>query len=318
MGLKSVAFILGAIISEAAGECSRSCVRDYDPICGSDGITYSNSCMLGVAQCSNPGLIGANYGQCTNLDPNSPNLQVGPPQLLLLTNPMFEPEEFDGPTEQKATGDQSSKNEQPATQPEQPKLTPDSTQLTGELDAAPSSGSIVQISTTENPIQSATSPTATIDQTPIEGQSIVATQESFIKSEKAQPSSVSSVPIFQTVSPINFSDQASKNEQLVPVIPQQPATSNHASVPLNQPTQHKGSFQAVVSSTSTSNLPNSNEELRASRRQKHTPALDNSVLPLDNKQSSSARSQRTELSRDAKDKGDETQASRQQRFLRGT
>lgn len=36
--------------------CSDACSADFKPVCGSDGKTYSNSCMLSIAQCKNPGV----------------------------------------------------------------------------------------------------------------------------------------------------------------------------------------------------------------------------------------------------------------------
>ncbi|MGI4416828.1 Kazal-type serine protease inhibitor family protein [Klebsiella pneumoniae] len=37
-------------------KCDRHCIDLYDPVCGSDGNQYSNSCFLGIARCRNPSL----------------------------------------------------------------------------------------------------------------------------------------------------------------------------------------------------------------------------------------------------------------------
>ncbi|KAG7398494.1 hypothetical protein PHYBOEH_010951 [Phytophthora boehmeriae] len=49
--------------SKASGSASggsscdaQVCPQDYDPVCGSDGVKYSNSCMLRLESCKKPQL----------------------------------------------------------------------------------------------------------------------------------------------------------------------------------------------------------------------------------------------------------------------
>ncbi|KAG7379575.1 Basement membrane-specific heparan sulfate proteoglycan core protein [Phytophthora pseudosyringae] len=45
-------------------KCNPMCERVYDPICGSDGVTYANSCLLEYAECRNPNVKAFGAGKC--------------------------------------------------------------------------------------------------------------------------------------------------------------------------------------------------------------------------------------------------------------
>lgn len=65
MNLKSVFVIIGVILSMAYSVHSDgiACAANYDPWCGSNHRTYSNSCELRKAQRTNPKLT-ATKGAC--------------------------------------------------------------------------------------------------------------------------------------------------------------------------------------------------------------------------------------------------------------
>ncbi|OQR87165.1 protease inhibitor Epi11 [Achlya hypogyna] len=44
--------------------CPDACNKMYDPVCGSNWVTYANKCLFESAQCRNPGLTLAATGDC--------------------------------------------------------------------------------------------------------------------------------------------------------------------------------------------------------------------------------------------------------------
>ncbi|ETM56657.1 hypothetical protein L914_00408 [Phytophthora nicotianae] len=53
-----------------AEKCNSMCERVYDPVCGSNGITYANLCLLEYAECRNPNVKVFGPGKCP------PNMQA--------------------------------------------------------------------------------------------------------------------------------------------------------------------------------------------------------------------------------------------------
>ncbi|EQC42563.1 hypothetical protein SDRG_00293, partial [Saprolegnia diclina VS20] len=44
--------------------CSDACNKMYEPVCGSNWVTYANKCLLEAAQCRNPSILLAATGDC--------------------------------------------------------------------------------------------------------------------------------------------------------------------------------------------------------------------------------------------------------------
>lgn len=51
-------------------KCMRMCTAVYDPVCASDGQTYSNTCVMGIAACHrNKELTVVHKGECSSDNP---------------------------------------------------------------------------------------------------------------------------------------------------------------------------------------------------------------------------------------------------------
>ncbi|KAH7482473.1 hypothetical protein PRIC1_006868 [Phytophthora ramorum] len=50
---------------KSADACDKGCERDLMPVCGSNGVTYSNECLLEEAQCADASISLKSKGKCT-------------------------------------------------------------------------------------------------------------------------------------------------------------------------------------------------------------------------------------------------------------
>ncbi|KAL3667253.1 hypothetical protein V7S43_007486 [Phytophthora oleae] len=46
--------------------CAEVCIETHDPVCGSNGVTYTNSCYLGIAKCHDPSITQVSTGTCSS------------------------------------------------------------------------------------------------------------------------------------------------------------------------------------------------------------------------------------------------------------
>jgi len=83
------------------------CMEVYAPVCGSDGITYSNSCYFGLAQCGRPNLQVAKQGECGDgVVPDTFNVtSPGETGVPVDVSAVSMPQTGDGTTDSSATMD---------------------------------------------------------------------------------------------------------------------------------------------------------------------------------------------------------------------
>ncbi|XP_045617354.1 four-domain proteases inhibitor [Procambarus clarkii] len=77
-----LAVMLVVLVAQAQSQytgCKKGCPKNIDPVCGSDGVTYSNLCLLENAQCDDPTLSLQYDGPCKEEKcPNGCNKKLDP------------------------------------------------------------------------------------------------------------------------------------------------------------------------------------------------------------------------------------------------
>ncbi|ETO65447.1 hypothetical protein F444_17236 [Phytophthora nicotianae P1976] len=57
-------------------ECDDNCERDWTPVCGTDGVTYGNDCLLEFAHCENSTIAKNHDGKCRTLPARNKGLKT--------------------------------------------------------------------------------------------------------------------------------------------------------------------------------------------------------------------------------------------------